>query len=220
MPRSLLPATAAFALSALALCPAARADCSSEVVDAVAKQSQQKSYRMDSNVISEQGPLKMTVEYLLPDRMRQVAVLAIDPTKPIETILVGNKAWSNTGEGWQPVADEDVEILTSQLKMAASSSPESVGEFDCIGVETIDGHSQRGYRGKPPKMKGLKNKDGTEQQSTARNDAVRIVYIDTESGLPARSIFAKVDQIDTPIFKEVYSYPPDIKIEAPKDVKP
>ena len=74
---SLVPATAAFALSALALCPAASADCTKEVADAVLKQSQQKSFRMESNVISEQGPLKMTVDYILPDRMRQVAVTVV-----------------------------------------------------------------------------------------------------------------------------------------------
>ena len=51
-------------------------DCTKEVFQAVEKQSKQSAYRMETDVISQEGPLKVKMEYVLPDRMRQVAILA------------------------------------------------------------------------------------------------------------------------------------------------
>jgi hypothetical protein len=45
---------------------------------------------------------------------------------------------------------------------------------------------------------------------------VRIIYVDPITGLPLRSIFARADKLDRPIFQAIYSYPIDLKIEAPK----
>ena len=61
------------------------------------------------------------------------------------------------------------------------------------------------------KAKGAENK--------TKNEAVRMMYLDPKSGLPARSIFARADMLDKPIFKEVYTYPDEIKIEVPANAK-
>ena len=45
-----------------------------------------------------------------------------------------------------------------------------------------------------------------------------MIYLDPKTGLPARSILARAGFLDKPIFKEVYTYPDNIVIEAPKDV--
>jgi hypothetical protein len=217
MLRTTYPSAAAFLLLA-ATAGSAAADCSTEVQEAVKKQTELKSFRMESNVISENGPLKITIDYVLPDRMRHVAVPASDPS-PLETILIGDQAWANAGGGWQVVPDEEVQFLISQMKAATTASEEAVGDYDCIGTETVEGRQLRGYRGLPPKVKGLKKPDGTPMRQTTQNDAIRIVYIDPDSGLPARSIYARADQLDKPIFKEVYSYPKDISIEPPEKVE-
>jgi hypothetical protein len=44
---------------------------------------------------------------------------------------------------------------------------------------------------------------------------VRIIYVDPVTGLPMRSIFARADHLEKPIFEATYSYPVDIKIDAP-----
>jgi hypothetical protein len=218
MLRHLVLSVASFSLTVAAGFAPARADCSAEVLEAVKKQSQLKSFRVVSNVITENGPMKLTTDYILPDKMRQVAVLASDPDTPLETILMSDKAWANAGSGWQEVPFEEVQYLTQQMKTATGALAKSVGAFDCMGVETYEGRAQRGYKSKPVLPEGVKLPEGTNINEILRNDAVRMVYIDAESGLPARSLFAKPDKLDKPIFQESYFYPADIAIEAPKNV--
>ena len=49
---------------------------------------------------------------------------------------------------------------------------------------------------------------------------VRVIYVDPTTGLPMRSIFARADKLDKPIFEATYSYPADIKIDIPKGPGP
>ena len=55
---------------------------------------------------------------------------------------------------------------------------------------------------------------------------VRVIYVDPTTGLPMRSIFARANKLDKPIFEATYSYPADIKIDvsagagAPSDTPP
>ena len=74
------------------------ADCSKEVQDAVKLQSAAKAFRKETNMITQNGPAKMTIEVVAPDRMRQVVTLVVNP-KPVESILIGGKAWANAGDG-------------------------------------------------------------------------------------------------------------------------
>jgi hypothetical protein len=203
----------------VALAAPAAADCSKEVVMGISLQSEQKSFRKETNMISEQGPIKLMVEYQKPDRMRQVVTLLIDP-KPQETILVGNKAWANTPEGWRQLEQSQTEQLVQFFQKSTQQTSADVGEFECMGAETIDGKKLRAYRGLPPKVVDPKDPAKMKEHTTQKTDAVRMVYIDPDNGLPARTIFARKDFLDKPIFKEVYTYPTDIKIEPPANVKP
>ena len=218
MSRHLTLTVACFGLWTAGAVLPARADCTLEVLEAVKKQSQLKSFRVISNVITENGPMKLTTNYILPDKMHQVAVLAADPNTPLETILISDKAWANAGPGWQVVPSADVQYLTQQMKTATGALAKSVGAFDCVGVETYEGRAHRGYKSKPVLPEGVKLPEGTDINEIMRNDAVRMVYIDAESGLPVRSLFAKPDKLDQPIFQETYYYPADLAIEAPKDI--
>lgn len=193
----------------------ALADCSTEVAIAVNSQGKQKFIRKETNMITEAGPAKMVVEYATPDRMRQV-LTPLTEGKPVESIVVGDKAWTNNGEGWKEAPAGEAEQLVQYMIKSIAQVYQEVGKFECVGTETIDGRELRGYRGidEPPP-----GPPGKKTEATTKNEAVRMVYLDPATGLPARSILARKEFLDKPIFKEVYSYPDKIDIEPPKDVK-
>lgn len=218
---SMLAVAVSTAVLAVATIPAKAADdkasdaCTKEVLDAVIKQTKQPGYRMETDVISQEGPLKVTMEYVLPGRMRQIAVLAAAPT-PIETVLIDGEAWTTEGGGdkFIPMTFQHAEQLIEQMRKSTKADPEAVGKFDCMGTETVDGRQVRAYKSKPM-VPGMKGPDGKEVETTARNEAVRVVYVDVETGLPTRTVLTRITAMDKPIFKEIYTYPADLKIEKP-----
>ena len=85
--RRLLMATALLMVANVAA--HAASSCKDEVSSALERQRKSSGFRMQTKMISEEGIVDMTVDYVLPDRMRQVIKSAKDP-EPIETVLVGN----------------------------------------------------------------------------------------------------------------------------------
>jgi hypothetical protein len=147
-------------------------------------------------------------------------VTPLTEDKPVEAIVVGDKAWTNNGSGWVEAPKEEADQLVTYMIKSSSQIYQEVGKFECVGAENVEGRQLRAYRGINEAPAPVPGKDGKELQSTApKNEAVRMVYLDPDTGLPARSIFAHAEQLDKPIFKEVYTYPAEIKIEAPKDIK-
>ncbi|WP_072391354.1 hypothetical protein [Hyphomicrobium sp. CS1GBMeth3] len=193
----------------------ALADCSTEVALAVNSQGKQKFIRKETNMITEAGPAKMVVEYATPDRMHQ-SLTPLTEGKAVESIVVGDKAWTNGGDGWKEASKHETDQLIQFMITSVAQVYQEVGKFECVGTETIEGRELRGYRGldEPPP-----GPPGKKAEPTTKNEAVRMVYLDPKTGLPARSIFARQGFLDKPIFQEVYSYPDKIEIEPPKDVK-
>ncbi len=209
--RRLLMATALlFVVSAAAQA----GSCKDEVGAALDRQRKSSGFRMQTKMISEQGPVDMTVDYVLPDRMRQVVKSAIDPVA-IETVLVGNLAWSHReGEPWTPLNPRLTSDLITQLEENLGDDPGELGDFECLGKKPVDGKDMLAYQGEndPGGPKNL-----SEQKPPKLPDRpVRIIYVDTITGLPMRSIFARANKLEKPIFEANYSYPVDLKIEAPK----
>lgn len=192
---------------------AAYADCSSEVAVAVQSIGKQKTFRKETHAVGESGPFTVFNEYILPDRMRQV-LTPLTENKAVEAIVVGEEAWTNNGDGWVEAPKAEAEQLVVYMIKSSNQMFQEVGKFECLGLENVEGRQLRAYRGldEEPKDK----KDAGKQ---TKNEAVRIIYLDPETGLPARSIFAKAGMLDKPIFKEVYTYPNDIKIEPPKNAR-
>lgn len=189
--------------------------CQAEAVAAVDKQKAAGQYRMDADMITDAGPVKLKEEYILPDRLRQTVKVATEP-QSVEVILVGSKAWRNAGEGWEPLQPDDVkQLIESRLNTAANSDEATFGRWDCMGKQSVEGRELIAYQGKEDKPKDVSPGGPTMPE----NEAVRIMYVDPATGLPERGIFARKTQLDKPIFKEVYSYPTDLKIEAPGEVK-
>lgn len=192
----------------------AHADCSTEVALGVNAQGKQKFIRKETNMITAAGPAKMVVEYATPDRMRQV-LTPLTEGKPVQSIVVGEKAWTNNGDGWKEAPSGEADQLVQYMIKSIAQVYQEVGKFECIGTETIEGRELRGYRGIDEPPPGI---PGKKSEPTTKNEAVRLVYLDPKTGLPARSLLARPGYLDKPIFKEVYTYPDKIEIEPPKDV--
>jgi hypothetical protein len=192
----------------------ALADCSEEVKAAFVAQNQKPFLRKDTRMISENGLVNMTLEFQLPDRMRQVVSLVTDP-KPVETIVVGKRAWTQDENGWfelpMRAAEQVVEFMDKSIGQNAD-----VGKFECLGAQSLDGQQVRAYRGID---EGPKDLSKNKEQEPPKNEAVRLVYLDVATGLPARSIYAHKDRLDTPIYKEVYSFPDKLNIDPPANVQ-
>lgn len=189
--------------------------CQAEAVAAVDKQKSAGQYRMDADMITDAGPVKLKEEYILPNRMRQTVKVATEP-QSVEVILVESKAWRNAGEGWEPLPPDEVkQLIESRLNAAANSDVAIFGRWDCMGKQSVEGRELTAYQGKDDKPKDVSPGGPTMPE----NEAVRIMYVDPATGLPERGIFARKAQLDKPIFKELYSYPTDLKIEAPAEVK-
>lgn len=215
-----LTATIATALAFVALSAPALADCKEEVLAAIDKQRKAPAFRMETNMVSEQGPVKMVVDYQPPDRMRQLVTVAVDP-KPVETILVGGKAWSKDGDAWTELAPDIAAEMVTQLDETLGDDRGTIGTVACLGSTAIDGQELTAYRVENDAQVGPvdKSPDAADKAKAALADegrALRMFYLDPKTGLPMRSIFARANKLDKPIFKAVYSYPAGIKIDAPK----
>lgn len=207
-------------LTALALLiaagAAAHADCKDEVASALERQRKTSGFRMDTNMVSPEGMVHMTVDYLLPDRMRQVISSTADP-KPVETVVVGQKAWSRRqGEAWAPLNPKLTNALLRQMEKTIGKEAGEIGDFDCLGKKSLEGKDMLAYQGENDQGDPKNASSGGKDKPKAPNRPVRIMYVDTTTGLPMRSIFARANKLDKPIFEATYSYPVDIKIEAPK----
>ena len=207
------------ALVLIALAGPAVAECKDEVLGALDKQRKAVSFRMETNMVSEQGPVKMTVDYMRPDRMRQVVTVAVDP-KPVETILVGSKAWSKDGEVWKELGVDVTKDMVAQLDETFGDESGTIGTVGCLGSTAIDGQELVAYRIENDAQTGPEDRspDTKAKAKAALADEarpLRMFYVDPKTGLPMRSVFARANKLDKPIFKAIYSYPADIKIDVP-----
>ncbi len=201
---------AAIGLSVVLVSGPAVADCSKEVADAVKLQSESKFFRKESTMITQNGPAKMTIEVVAPDRMRQVVSLVVNP-KPIESILIGGKAWSNAGsDGWKKLGAKQTGELFTFFQSITGSKIQDVGMFRCLGVEPVKGRKLRAYLGIEDTSKPPVGKD-----TRIKNEAERVVYVDPETGLLAGTVYARKGMRNKPIFSDTFTYPKDLKIEQP-----
>lgn len=209
MRRIVMAVAACFAMSA-----AAYADCKSDIAAALAKQRNLSSFRMDSVMLTSEGRIRMVVDYLLPDRMRQMIGPVGDP-KPVETILIGKKAWSRKDGDWMPMNPQTTSALVDQLRQTVSDDEERrLPGFECLGKVTVDGRDLLAYQGENEDPNAKKSQ--TKDKPKLPDRAVRVIYVDPTTGLPVRSVFGRANRLDTPIFEAKYTYPVDIEIKLPQ----
>ena len=204
----------------LALSAVAEAGCKEEVSTALDRQRKASAFRMETTMIGEDGKINMTVDYVLPDRMRQIVKSAKDP-EPVETVVVGNYAWSRRqNEPWTQLNPQITSALVTQMQDTLGDDAGTLGSFDCLGKQPLDGKDTLAYQGENDDPNAPKDMSpGAKDKPKLPDRPVRVIYVDTTTGLPVRSVFARADKLDKPIFGATYSYPVDIKIDSPMPTK-
>lgn len=198
--RRLVMICAALAAAAPA---AGAADCAADVKAAFEKQRAGQKYRVSMTQPSAEGPVEMTVDYQLPDRMLQTVV---SPSMPGEqqTMLVGGRAFAGSGGGFEELLPQFAQSVVSEFRSATNASLD-LGAFDCLGKQTFEGKELLAYKA------AGKAADGASKDALAR-----VIYVDPASGLPAYNVVAPDAGRGEPVLKVIYSYPTDIDIVAPE----
>jgi len=206
--------------AAVAMMPlAVHAECKDEVLTSLEKQRHSQAFRMETSMVLDQGPVNMIVEYLPPGRMHQTVKVATED-KPTETIIIGLKAWSKADGPWEEMPEETSKMMSAQLNELLGDDPGNIGTVGCLGSTTVDGRELVVYRIENDAQTGPKDfSPGAKEKAAAaladEGRPLRMFYVDPATGLPARSLFARANKLDKPIFRANYSYPSDIKIEPP-----
>jgi hypothetical protein len=182
--------------------------CSDEVSAALQKLRKSSWFRMDTQMITENGPMSMQVDYVMPDRMHQTVTQKLT-NQTSELILVGNSAWANQKGSWQPVPQQVADQLREQMDDTVVKQQTDVGSYSCKGRVQIGGRDMLAYKLETEPEKG---------SSSPQNQAFRMFYVDAMTGLPASNALLAPGHEDKPIFKTTYSFPIDMKIDPPKDI--
>ncbi len=209
---------AAFSAPALAQVPEANPTpakpnanpCSDEVSAALQKLRKSSWFRMDTYMITENGPTSMQIDYVLPDRMHQTVTLKLT-NQTTELILVGDHAWSKQEGGWRPIPQPVAAQLRGQMDDAVVKQQTDIGSYACKGRTQVDGRDVVSYKLDSEQEKG---------STAAVSQTFRMFYVDALTGLPAGNVLLVPGHEDKPIFKTTYSFPIDLQIEPPKGILP
>ena len=192
----------------------AAADCTSEVNDAFAKLRKSTAFNMQTTIVNEQGKLTMSNDYVMPDRMHQRVSLSTQGPKTMEMILIGDKAWSNHGEGWAPLPPQFAQEVAKQMKETVAEPPKDASSYECLGDVEFEGKTYAAYRAARPAKKEDKKADKADASADTPN--VQTVYIDKETGLPARNIVTPKQDPKKRLFDGTFSLRDGLTIDPPK----
>lgn len=182
--------------------------CRDEVASALEKLRKSSWFRMDTSMITEQGPTSMQIDYVLPDKMHQKVTVVATKQKS-EIILIGNDGWSRQNdEGWKVLPTDLAQQLKSQMQENVMSQQADVGNYSCKGRTQFEGKEVLSY-----KLEDEPTKDST----APKNEAFRMFYVDAVTGLPVSNAMIVPGRETKPLFKVVYGYPLDMNVEPPKE---
>lgn len=195
--------------------PAKAADCAAEVTAAFEKQRKAKGYRTTSLDQSPQGLVSVQIDYAAPDRMHQT-VRHPNHAEPIETIAIGRWAWATMGGGWEELQPQFAQSVTAHVRDALVAPLPEVKGFSCLGKVSFEGKEYVAYRSsEAPPVTPPDRGPGAATPAAASAVLVRTVYVDPANGLPMFNVVADAKPGSEPVFKAAFSYPDDIKIDAP-----
>lgn len=193
----------------LSAATAAAADCTAEVNDAFDKLRKLPAFSMQTKITNDQGTLTMSNDYVLPDRMHQRVSVSTSGPGEMEMILIGDKAWSNQGNaGWAPLPPDFAAQIAKQMKETVISPPKDKGEYECLGDVAFEGKTYRAYR--------TKRVPEAPAGKEAAEPSIQTVYVDKDTGLPARNIVASEKDPKKLLFDGTFSLRDGLKIEAPQ----
>lgn len=185
----------------------AHADCQADVDGAFEKLRASKSFRLRTTIVNPQGSLKMTVDYVLPDRMHQKVSVGTG-AGPLELIVIGTKAWSNNGQGWAEMPGTFAEHVAGQIAKSVAQPPAGKNDFTCLGEKEFEGKAYAAYRAflAPPPEQGRSQPSGSNVQT---------VYVDPKTGMPERNIVTPGLESEERLFDGTFSFPETLAIEPP-----
>jgi hypothetical protein len=181
--------------------PAMAADCSEQVKAAFEKQREAKAYRVAMSQPTAEGPVEMTVDYILPDRMLQTVVAPHMPGEQ-QTMLVGNRAFAGSGGGFEELLPQFTQSIVSEFKASVDPAQQTFANFECVGKQSFEGKDYQAYR--------ISDKNAKKPEDAL----ARTIYVDETTGLPSYNVVAAAGA--EPVMKATYTYPDDIEIEAPE----
>lgn len=192
----------ALALAAAAVPAYAGDDCAKAVEDAFNKQHQTKAYRVMITSPAQTEKTEDTFDYHPPMAMHRTLVAPGAP-EPIETIGVGNRAWTKENGVWFELQPHYAGMTLNHLR-ELFGSPVKIGTpYNCLGKKTFEGKDYAAYQTAPETIEG--------------GDVVaRTIYIDEATGLPAFNVVGTVKDEKPLLVREAYAYSDDIKIEVPE----
>ena len=215
----------------------ARADCRDEVRAAFeGLKASGRPYRKEVTfVVGGQQPFHGTVEFLPPDRMREITNNGVPGYGTVETIRVGQRAWLNSGGwpsdsrwpwGWREWNPSFMQMMLEKNKDFSTLSDQPVpadAVFECLGRVEFKGAVYLGYRARLNKravtISAGPLTEARQQELTRKLQQMpqewRTVLIDPQSALPAYDLVAQENQLDSPSNDVRYTYPSNIKIEPP-----
>ncbi|MET0639454.1 MAG: hypothetical protein ABWX70_04800 [Hyphomicrobium sp.] len=192
----------------------ADSSCKDQVDAAFAKLREAKAFRLETTISNPEGSLKMRADYVLPDRMHQSVILGKDAAA-MEMIVIGKRAWSNQGGGWQELPDKFADTVANQIKETVAEAPKVATDYKCAGDTDFEGRSYALYQGvlAMPLTADVKEKGPRVSAVSVPNR--QSVYIDKTTGLPVRNIVTPVTDPSKRLFDGTFTVVHDLAINPP-----
>jgi hypothetical protein len=161
--------------------------------------------------------IRETAEFIPPDRKRRILEY-VGSQPPTEMMRVGERTWMRQYQAWfEGYGWVDQDTFSSGV-----GSTKTI--FECLGIVAFEGKTYAGYRTSDdddPRREMVVvavGKIGQDEDLARLRQQLtlwRTILVDGETGLPAYQIVAGTNQLNTPVWKMHYTYPRDIRIEAP-----
>lgn len=197
----------ALVLGLIAATPVLAADCASEVQSAFEKQRTQPAYRVNSKSPSVRGEVATQTDFQQPDRMYNKVEVPGEPGA-LETIAIGRWAWASHGGGFQELQPQFAQSVTFDVNATLATPVKTSESFTCLGKVKRDGKEYAAFQSEP--------KASPDKPVSADNPLIaRTIFVDPATGLPALNIVSELKPDSPALVSAAYSYPTDIKIEAP-----
>jgi hypothetical protein len=126
----------------------------------------------------------------------------------LETVAIGRWAWASHGFGFQELQPQFAQSVTFDVRNKLNNPVKITEVFACLGAVKRDGKDYVGYQSEPKASPG--QPVGPDNPALARS-----VFVDPATGLPALEIIAEAKPDAPALISVAYTYPTDIKIEAP-----
>jgi hypothetical protein len=187
--------------------------------------------RETTMVISNWQTSRTVVDFVPPDRVREITYNGVPGYKPMQTLRVGLRAWSQD-EGFGPWGwrgwSREVARQMAEGRTGFDAGP--VGPFSgdtvfkCLGEVELEGGKYLGYQTRLNKSVAVFVSGAESEEEVKRRlrlqleqtpQELQTVLVDPRSGLPAFVMVAAEGKLDTPRFKVRYTYPKHLRIARP-----